>query len=402
VVGTAGNATLVQPKTKRNVILGLIAGLALGIALAFIREALDTRVRSADELRARLGMPLLGQVPMTSRRLAQSQALATLSEPTSSSTEAFRILKNRVEISKLERDVRSIVVTSPREDEDNSATAANLAVTLAQSGRHVILLDLNLRNPSIDRLFGLRDLGFTGAAVAELVGVELTDALTPVDVNTRRLNTRSGTLEVLCAGELPPDPGEFLQSRFVAEALAGLEKCCDLLLINTPSVLAVGDAMTVAKHADAVILVAQVNRVRRETLIETRELLDGCAAVKLGVIATVGRSPKRISFMPAVRGALTAAGTTLAAARTGLASARTALAAARSRAARWRPLAAPSARHASKAARKLQIFVALSASVVSERVRRSTKIRRASPGSAVPEQARTPGRAERREQVPHV
>ena len=85
-------------------------------------------------------------------------------------------------------------------------------------------------------------------------------------------------------------------SHFVAEALAALDERCDLLLINTPPVLAVGDAMTVAKHTDAVILVARVNRVRRETLVETRHVLDGSAAMKLGVIATVGGAARRVDF----------------------------------------------------------------------------------------------------------
>ena len=105
VVGPALSASLVQPQTKRNVLLGVIVGLALGIALAFIRESLDTRVRSADEFRARLGLPLLGQVPKPDRRLAESRQLATLTERTSSSSEAFRILTNRLEMLQLEHDV---------------------------------------------------------------------------------------------------------------------------------------------------------------------------------------------------------------------------------------------------------------------------------------------------------
>ena len=152
----ADSASLVQPKTKRNVILGVIVGLALGIALAFLRETLDTRVHSADELRELLGVPLLGQVPKPARRLAPSEQLATLADPTGASTEAFRILKNNLEISQLEHHAGSIAITSASEDEGGSATAANLAVILARSDRRVILADLNLRHPSIARLFGLR------------------------------------------------------------------------------------------------------------------------------------------------------------------------------------------------------------------------------------------------------
>ena len=97
----------------------------------------------------RLGMPLLGQVPKPDRRPVHSQQLATLTAPTSASTEAFRIIKNRLEFAQLEQGVGSIVITSPREDEAKSTAAANLAVVLAQSGQHVILVDLNLRDPTV-------------------------------------------------------------------------------------------------------------------------------------------------------------------------------------------------------------------------------------------------------------
>ena len=385
-VGSADSASLVQPRTKRNVILGVIVGLALGIALAFIREALDTRVRTADELRSRLGMPLLGQVPMPSRRLAESGQLATLNRRSSSAAEAFRILKSRLELSQIDHDVGSILITSPREDDDKSTTAANLAVTLAQSGRHVILLDLNLRNPSIHRIFGLHNtLGFTGVAM----GIDLPNALDIVDVNTRRLSDDAGMLEVLTSGELPPDPGEFLLSRFVAEALAALDERCDLLLINTPPVLAAGDAMTVAKHADAVVLVAGVNRVRRETLNETRQVLDGCGAMKLGVIATVGRPAERADFAPA---------------------ARKASAAARGRYGRWkrrtafgvsttaRRLRFLVARLVREAPRRLRLFAALSASSAADRARRSPRTRPTSPpetGRTSPPKTRPSGRRQK-------
>lgn len=375
-VGSAGSASLVQPRTKRNVVLGVIVGLALGIAIAFIREALDTRVRTADELRSRLGMPLLGQVPLPNRRLAQSRQLVTLSGRRSSGTEAFRILKSRLELSQIDHDVGSIMITSPREDEDKSTTAANLAVTLAQSGRHVILLDLNLRNPSIREIFGLRNnLGFTGVAM----GIKLTDALDIVDVNARRLSDDAGMLEVLTAGELPPDPGEFLLSHFVGEALAALDERCDLLLINTPPVLAVGDAMTVAKHVDAVVLVAGVNRVRRETLIETRNVLDGCAAMKLGVIATVGRAEEPVDLAEPARRASAAA--------RGQVSwwTRHAAMSARGIGTRARKLGLLVARHVRQAPRRLRLVAALSASTASAHAERLQRTRRTRPPNNPPE-----------------
>lgn len=290
VVGSAGGASLVQPRTRRNVILGVLVGLALGLALAFLRESLDTRVRSVDELRARLGMPLLGQVPKPDRRVTQAQQLVTLSKPAGPGTESFRILKNNLEISQLQHRAGSIVVTSTTRDEDKSATAANLAVILARSGRHVILLDLDLRSPSIARLFGLGDRpGLTSVAG----GPRLGDALNVVDVHADGATPDAGVLEVVTVGHPPPDPGGFLLSSFVPDALAALARRCDVLLIDTPPVLAVGDAMTVATHADALILVAGVNQVRRATLDETRRVLEACPTPVLGVIATGGEASDR-------------------------------------------------------------------------------------------------------------
>jgi capsular exopolysaccharide synthesis family protein len=248
-------------------------------------------------------MPLLAQVPTADRWRAPTKRLATLTEPAGASTEAFRILKNNLEIAQLERHVGSIVMTSPLEVEGKSATAANLSVILARSGRHVILVDLDLRHPSIDRFFGLRDCpGLTNVAM----GVDLADALSVVDVSTDRPGRAyTGMLEVLRAGP-PPwlPPGDFLLSSFLPEALAALAERCDVLLIDTPPMLAVADAMVIARHSDAVILFAQVNQVRRETLVETRYVLDGCPALKLGVIAA-GCPMERGTYLQRVRGALT-------------------------------------------------------------------------------------------------
>ena len=130
LVGPAGGASAVQPRTTRNIALALIGGLALGVALAFLRDTLDTRVRSDDELRERLGVPVLGHIPRVTGSTADDHPLAALTEPAGASAEAFRILKTNLNIIRLQKHVSSILITSTSEGEGKSTTAANLAVTL--------------------------------------------------------------------------------------------------------------------------------------------------------------------------------------------------------------------------------------------------------------------------------
>jgi tyrosine-protein kinase len=283
VVGPAGSATQVQPKTARNVVLGVLFGFALGVALAFLRETMDTRVRSADEVRDRLGLPLLGRVPPPDPHL-NGNGLAALSEPAGAGAEAFRILRTSLDITRLQHGVASIVITSTTEGEGKSTTAANLAVTLARSGRHVILLDLDLRQPGVGRFFDLDGRpGLTSVAVGEAT---MADALSIVDVHPDSGVTDTGILEVVSVGAAPPDPGEFLSSPFVTKSVRALAKRCDVLLIDSPPMLAVGDAMAIATAADAVVVVTELNEIRRVTLAEARRILEACPAQKLGFIAT--------------------------------------------------------------------------------------------------------------------
>jgi capsular exopolysaccharide synthesis family protein len=282
-VGRAANASVVQPRTTRNVALGLLAGLALGVVFAFLRDALDPRVRSDDELRERLGLPVLGRIPTPANGASPNGGLMALAEPAGAGAEAFRILKTNLSISQRQHGVSSIVVTSTGEGDGKSTTAANLAVTLARAQIRVALVDLDLRNPGIDALFGLdRQPGLTSVAAGEAT---LAEALHEIDVRPDAPSD-GGRLEVLTVGSVPPDPGELLSSAFVANTLFALRRRSDVLLIDSPPMLAVGDAMTIATQTDAVLLVVDVNTARRETLAEARRALEACPARALGLVAT--------------------------------------------------------------------------------------------------------------------
>jgi polysaccharide biosynthesis transport protein len=293
VVRPAEGAIQVRPRTRRNGILGAVIGIVLGLALAFLWEAVDRRVRSEDEVEAALGGPLLARVPRPPRKL-KDRRLVMVEHPTSLEAESFRRLKTNLEFANLERGVRTIMVTSAGPREGKTTTIANLAVASALSGRRVALVDLDLRNPGIHRLFGLE--GRRGVDQVALGKRSLSEAIaSPVLVDEAQRVTQNGNgrgptiagmLEVLPAGMVPPDPGEFVASDAVGEILAELRERADLVLVDAPPILGLGDALALSARVDALFAVVRINKVRREMLRELARTLEACSCARLGYVIT--------------------------------------------------------------------------------------------------------------------
>src|SRR5919201_54785 len=180
----ADHATQVQPRPVRNGILGLVLGIVLGVALAFLREALDTRVRSAEEIEERLGIPLLARIPEPPRRVRKWDKLVMLEEPHGSHAETFRLLSTNLDFVRLLDHPRTILVTSALEREGKSTTTANLAIALARAGQRVALVDLDLRRPVLHRFFDLQ--GRPGVTQLALRQAELADAVGPLAFTSRK------------------------------------------------------------------------------------------------------------------------------------------------------------------------------------------------------------------------
>jgi tyrosine-protein kinase len=301
IVQRATKAVQVQPRPVRNGVLGLLLGLIVGIGLAFLWEALDTRVRSSEEIGERLGgLPLLARLGEPERRLRSKNRLAMLADPGGPGAEAFRMLRTNLEFVRLSREARSIMVTSAVEQEGKSTTVANLAVSLARSGQTVALVDLDLRRPWLHRFFDLDGPGVTEVALGH---VPLEQALVPIavtDSSRKGVGKRGngsgngsgsirGLLLVLPAGPIPPDPGEFVGTDALEEILAALRKKADVVLVDAPPVLQVGDALTLSAKVDGVIVVTRMNVVRRHMLGELARLLNQSPAQKLGFVVTAAQ-----------------------------------------------------------------------------------------------------------------
>lgn len=290
VVQAAGHAARVQPRPARNGVLGLALGLVLGVGLAFLREALDTRIRSTDEIERRLGIPLLARIPEPPRWLQRTSRLVMMVEPNSVQAEAFRVFRTNLDFFNLEHGARTIMVTSAVEQEGKSTTVANLAVALSRAGQRVVLVDLDLRRPFIDRFFdleagpGLTDVALGRARLAPVSTEEPEPGAAPPGEDLP--GRARGSLEILTTGRLPTDTGEFVGSQELARILLELRERADVVLIDSPPLLVVGDAIALSAKVDAVIVLTRLNVVRGPMLNELRRVLDTTPAVKLGLVVT--------------------------------------------------------------------------------------------------------------------
>jgi capsular exopolysaccharide synthesis family protein len=288
-IRSAGAATQIQPRPVRNTAIAAALGLLLGLGLVLLREALNTRVRSAAEVQERLDLPQLARIPEPARRF-RGPRLVMLDDPYGQGAEPYRILATNLDFVNLEHGARTIMITSAKHGDGKSTTVANLALAFARSGRRTILADLHFRKPALDHLFDLGD--GHGATSVALRRVDLNDALVPIALvagskrDGRSNQAVPGSLEVLPVGPIPPNPAEFAGSHALAEILAELKKRADLVLIDAPPLLDISDAMTLTSRVDGLVVVTKLPDARRAELQELHRVLATAPATKLGFVVT--------------------------------------------------------------------------------------------------------------------
>lgn len=296
LIRSAGGAAQIQPRPARNGILGGVLGLVFGIGLAFLLDALNTRVRTTAEVQERLDLPLLGRVAGPPRRQRTGTSrLVMLHDPRALEAEAYRILGTNLEFVNLDRGAKTIMITSALRAEGKSTTAANLSVTLARTGHRVTLVDLDLRLPTIHKVFGIEEgMGLAhvilGRATLEeaLVKIPVVDDAAPQSSS----NGAGGSfLQVLQTGPLPPNPSEFLDSRALTEILSEVQRISDIVIVDSPPLLGLSDAVKLTRKVDALVVVARLSLIKRPTLSELHRVLDAAPTAKLGIVVT-GATPQ--------------------------------------------------------------------------------------------------------------
>jgi polysaccharide biosynthesis transport protein len=264
-----------SPRPARDAVLGLVAGLMLGIGGAFLRDGLDDALSSKEAVERFGGAPVLALVPMVSSWKKRDQPfVVSATEPTSPAAEAYRSLRTSLQFARQARDLRTLLVTSPAAAEGKSSTLANLGAAFAQAGERVVLVSCDLRRPRLGLFFDLEEQpGLTTVLLGQRL---LQEALQQVHGYQN--------LWVLGAGLIPPNPAELLSGPRSREIFAVLKENFDLVLVDSPPALPVTDAMVLSKYADGTLLVVAAGQTRRTELQRAAEKLAQVNAPVVGIV----------------------------------------------------------------------------------------------------------------------
>jgi polysaccharide biosynthesis transport protein len=312
-----------SPRVARTGAIGLAGGLVLGLLLAFLLEQFDTRLRGEEQIVDMLPYPVLGRIPRTAKKaMGNGSPVATLGQPSGRVAESFRMLRSNLDFVNVDGGVRSVLFTSSAQQEGKSVAICNLAVSLALSGKRVVLVDCDLRSPHVHTYLGLSNA--VGLSSVLVRGVKLEEAImrmplspvmhmsaplqptdTPADAHaagivkvssgggataaTRPLwpagdNGGELPLMVLTSGVTPPNAGELVASTRLKAIIDELSEKADIVLVDAPAMLVVGDTAALASRVDGLVFIVDPEIVRRPMLERAAEQLGQLPCRKLGLV----------------------------------------------------------------------------------------------------------------------
>lgn len=262
------------PKTTRNIALGLALGVALGVGVAVLRDLLDNTVKDRAELEKITGTGLVGSIPLDKER--RKQAAVSFDEDNSAIAESFRKLRTNLHFLSVDNPPKVIVLTSSVPSEGKSTTAINTALALAEAGNNVVLVDGDLRRPSLHKYLDL--IGSVGVSTVLSGAVSLDEALQ---------STRYSGLTALTSGTIPPNPSELLGSQSAKHLIRDLRELFDYVIIDSTPLLAVTDAAILAASSDGVLVMARFGHTKSDQLSHAIANLQSVGARLLGAVFTM-------------------------------------------------------------------------------------------------------------------
>jgi Mrp family chromosome partitioning ATPase/capsular polysaccharide biosynthesis protein len=316
------------PKPRHSAIMGLAAGFLVGLGVALLRARLDTRLHSHREVGDLLNLPIVGRIPTIKSSALTNGPLVVLGNDDPYAAEALRVFATNLEYVSLGDEHRVIMFVSAMPGEGKSLVIANLAVSLALAGRHVVLVDADLRRPQVHATFHVPNVIGVSSVIASQATVDeaiqcfepvvawvklrqeagsplampvsnledslrfpataATRVLTPHKMRSTEPDNTPPKLWLLPAGPPPPNPGEMIASRRFGALIERLKAMpFDYVLIDSPALLSVGDASAVAAAADGCVVVVNLKWMNRKLVEELKETLDPLPLVKLGAVTTL-------------------------------------------------------------------------------------------------------------------
>ena len=295
----------VQPNILLNTAAGLLAGLLLGIALTLLFEQSDTHVRTPEALTQLLGLPVLATI-------SQAEPKEAVVNPTghNANVESFRILRTNLGFSAINKPLHTLIVTSASPCDGKTVIAANLAIFMARAGKNTLLIDADLRHPTLHELFSLpaQAMGFSNAILAfstpsapDMLAYQQPLTPTTPSLSNALPATRVSldpffhavdipNLYVMPSGPLPPNPPELLDSKAMQRLLTALGSCgSEVVIFDTPSLLGLSDASILASKADGTIVVVDITRAKKGHLKQLKAILEQAGANVLGCVVNKQR-----------------------------------------------------------------------------------------------------------------
>jgi succinoglycan biosynthesis transport protein ExoP len=253
----------VKPKKSLNILLGMIVGLFGGVGLAFFFEYLDNTIKTPEEAETRLGVPVLGMIPLLEPKGENIEEII-LKEPQSAFAESYKAVRTAIMLSSAVKHPQNILITSMGPEEGKTVTSVNLAMTIARSGYSVLLIDSDLRKPRIHTIFGLNNLSGLSTYLA--------GASSDINIVFKRPLTN---LSVIPSGPLPPNPSELLGSNRMNDLMKILNEKFDIIIWDSPPLMTVTDSLILSKFLDATIVITRAGKTTYDIVRRGLKLLKG-------------------------------------------------------------------------------------------------------------------------------
>ncbi|MDX1437229.1 MAG: polysaccharide biosynthesis tyrosine autokinase [Anaerolineales bacterium] len=261
----------IRPKTAQNIALGAMVGFMLATGVVILMEALDDTVKGPDDITRHLGLPVLGLIAKVKQN---GDGPITAMQPRSPVAEAFRALRTNIQFASVDYPISTLLITSPSPKDGKTTVASNLSVALAQSGRKVVVVDTDLRRPTIHRRMKL----------ANRKGLSDLFVQNQVDINGTMRDSSIPNLSVITSGSLPPNPAELIGSEKMFTLLSEMKDEADIIVLDSPPVMAVTDPAVLAPRVDGVILVIRPGTTKLGASKQAVEQLVRSGAQLLGVV----------------------------------------------------------------------------------------------------------------------